>query len=103
MLRQLRNALITGIVLLLPVSVTIFIVKFLVDGIGVPATDLFFWYLDPKIRDGQFVSPILNIISLLVVIVFIIGFGFLSRYVLGRTFLDLIEKSFDRVPFVNAV
>ncbi|MGF1531900.1 MAG: DUF502 domain-containing protein [Puniceicoccaceae bacterium] len=102
-LRQLRNGFITGIAIVLPIVVTFFVVKFLVDRIGVPATELFFWYVEPEIRNQRFVNPVLNLVSLLFVLVFITGLGFLSRYVIGRAVLGLLERAVNQIPFVNNV
>lgn len=102
-LRMLRNAFITGIVLLLPLAATYIVVNFLIERVGVPASRIFFWFLDESIRSNTFVSIGLSIVSLLVVVVLITLLGVLSRYLIGRIFINFCEKVVDRLPFINTV
>lgn len=103
MLRNLRTAFFTGLVLLLPLGVTYIVVNFIIEKIGVPASEVFFWYVDENIRSLTLVNTVLNVLALLALIVFIIGLGFLSRYVLGRIVIGSMEKLLDRLPFINTV
>ena len=103
MFRNLRNAFLTGLVLLLPLGVTYIVVNFIIIKIGVPASEVFFWYIDENIRSFTLVNTFLNVVSLFALIVFIIGLGFLSRYVLGRLMISGVERILNRLPFVNTV
>ncbi len=103
MFRNLRNAFFTGLVLLLPLGVTYIVVNFIIVRIGVPASEIFFWYVDDNIRNVTLLNTILNVISLLVLIVFIVGLGFFSRYVLGRILISTVERILGRLPFINSV
>ncbi|MFP4353173.1 MAG: DUF502 domain-containing protein [Puniceicoccaceae bacterium] len=103
MLRNLRNAFLTGIILLLPLGVTYIVVNFIILKVGVPASNVFFWYVDDTIRNQAAVNTILNIAALFVLIIFIIGLGFFSRYVFGRIIISSLERILDRLPFVNTV
>ncbi|MGE9291107.1 MAG: DUF502 domain-containing protein [Puniceicoccales bacterium] len=103
MLRNLRNAFLTGLVLLLPLGVTYIVVNFIIVKIGVPASGIFFWYVGDNIRNVTIFNTVLNVLSLFALIIFIIGLGFFSRYVLGRIIISMLEKILDRLPFVNSV
>lgn len=103
MLRNLRNAFFTGLVLLLPLGVTYIVVNFIVVRVGVPASQVFFWYLDENVRNIALFSTILSILSVLALVVFIIGLGFFSRYVIGRLVINTVEKILSRLPFINTV
>lgn len=103
MLRSLRNAFITGIVVVLPLGVTIIVINFLLERLGNPASNFFFWYLDPEWRDMPAVQFALEIISVFVVFLLITLLGYGSRFVLGRIILGGLEKLLDRVPFINTV
>jgi len=103
MLRNLRNAFLTGVVLLLPLGVTYIVVNFIIVRIGVPASEVFFWYVDDNIRDVTLLNTVLNILSLFALIVFIIGLGFFSRYVFGRIIITTVERILNGLPFVNSV
>ena len=50
MLRSIRNAFITGIVVILPLGVTIIVINFLLERLGTPASNFFFWFLDRELR-----------------------------------------------------
>ncbi len=103
MLRNLRNAFFTGLVLLLPLGVTYIVVNFIIVKVGVPASEVFFWYVDENLRSAALLNTILNVLSLFALIVFIIGLGLLSRYVFGRLVISTLERLLDRLPFVNTV
>jgi uncharacterized membrane protein len=103
MFRSLRNAFITGIVVVLPLGVTIIVINFLLERLGNPASNFFFWYLDPEWRDMPAVQFALEIISVFVVFLLITLLGYGSRFVLGRIILGGLEKLLDRVPFINTV
>lgn len=103
MFRNLRNAFLTGIVLLLPLGVTYIVVNFIIVKVGVPASGVFFWYVDENIRNVTLLNTVLNVLSLFVLIIFIIGLGLLSRYVLGRLMISMVERILGRLPFINTV
>jgi uncharacterized membrane protein len=103
MFRSLRNAFITGIVVVLPLGVTIIVINFLLENLGTPASNFFFWYLDPEWRNMPIVESSLEAISVLVVFMLITLLGYGSRFVLGRIILNGLERLLDQVPFINTV
>jgi uncharacterized membrane protein len=103
MFRSLRNAFITGIVVVLPLGVTIIVINFLLERLGQPASNFFFWYLDAEWRSLPAVQFALEAISVLVVFLMITLLGYGSRFVLGRIILSGLERLLDRVPFINTV
>jgi len=103
MFRSLRNAFITGIVVILPLGVTIIVINFLLERLGNPASNFFFWYLDPKWRNMPAVEFSLEAISVLVVFMLITLLGYGSRFLIGRIILRGLERLLDQVPFINAV
>lgn len=103
MFRSIRNAFITGIVVVLPLGVTIIVINFLLERLGNPASQFFFWYLDPEWRSMPAIKVILEGISVFVVFLLITLLGFGSRFVLGRLVLNGLERLLDRVPFINTV
>ena len=48
MFRSLRNAFITGVIVILPLGVTMMVINVLLDTLGTPASKFFFWFLDPN-------------------------------------------------------
>jgi len=103
MLRSLRNAFITGIVVILPLGVTMIVIRFLLDKIGTPTSKYFFWFLDADLRDMPAVELGLELLSVLVVLLLITLLGYSSRIFIGRFILNSMEQLLDRVPFINTV
>ena len=103
MFRSLRNAFITGIVVILPLGVTFILINFLLDRLGNPASQFFFWYLDSEWRNLPSVRFALETTSVFVVFSLITLLGYGSRFVLGRIILGGLERLFNRVPFINTV
>ncbi len=103
MLVLIRNSFITGLFVILPLGVTIFIINFLLAKVGAPASELFFGFLDYEIRNNLFVEVILRIVATLIVFLMITVLGFCSRFVIARFFLTRFERLLDRVPLINVV
>lgn len=103
MFKSLRNAFVTGLIILLPLGFTFIVVNFLLKTIGTPASRIFFFFLDPQLRQSPWVNPLLDIISTVVVIILITLIGFLSSYFLGRLIVNLSEKLFTKLPFIGSV
>ena len=103
MLRSLRNAFITGIIVILPLGVTIILIKFLLVKLGNPASQLLFWYLDYEWRNLPSVKFVLETTSLFVVFLLITLLGYGSHFVLGRIILRGLERLLNRVPLINTV
>ena len=102
-LRSLRNAFLTGVIVILPLSVTIVVINVLLDRVGTPASNFFFFYLDPAWRDMPAVQLGLEILSIFVVLLLITLFGYGSRLVLGRIILKSFERVLESLPFINTV
>jgi len=103
MLKALRNSFITGLVLLLPLGVTIIIINLLLNKVGAPTSKVFFWFIDPALRQQAWVNPLLDVVSTIVLVILIALLGFLSRYFLGRLLVSLTDKVLHAVPFINTV
>ncbi len=103
MFRSLRTAFFTGVVVILPLGVTMIVINFLLDQIGTPASSLFFWFLDHDLRSLPAMEVVLEFISVLVVFLLIPILGYFSRLLLGRFILHKLELLLNRVPFINMV
>lgn len=103
MFRSLRNAFLTGIVVILPLGVTIIIINFLLQRLGTPASNFFFWFLDAQWRDAPGAKLALEIVSVFFVFCLITLFGYGSRFVVGRILLRWLERLLDAVPLINTV
>ncbi len=99
MLNLLRKHFITGMVVLLPLGVTIWIVLFLVNQVGRPASRIFFRSLQVPMQ-FEFV---LNLLGTLLVFVLITFLGYFSNLLLGRLFIRGGEMFVEKLPVVSKI
>ena len=102
MLQKLKGWFVTGVLMLMPLGVTFFVIKFLLDKVGQPASVLFFgrW---THILGQQWMGWIMDILSFLIVIAIITTFGWLSQFVFGRLLLSITEKCIKAIPIINTI
>lgn len=103
MLKNLRNSFFAGLVVLIPLGITILVFNFLIQKIGAPASELFFGFFQSSWRNYSFINGLLNGISTLIVVGLITILGVLSNYFLGRWFIKTTEKILHKLPFINVV
>lgn len=103
MLKTLRNGFIAGLVLILPMAATVFVLNLLREKVGRPMANFLFYFVDPSFRSMGGVSLILDFAAIILVMLFIVALGFLSNYVLGRVIFRWGERIIEAVPFVSAV
>ncbi len=107
MIKSLRNSLIAGLIILLPVSVTAFILYFIISKIGSPIKELLFEPIFKEI-DPTFISqPIFDIIldttATLLVIIAVTLIGFLSRFLFGKITIRIFEAFIERIPVAKQI
>lgn len=100
---SLRNAFISGALLLAPLFVTILAFSKIVDLIGGTFRPLFFFYVPETLRDRPSLEIGWDILATLIVMVLVTALGYLSRYVFGKFFLGLAERVILRVPGVSGI
>lgn len=103
MLGYLKRSFFTGLVLTLPIGITLFVVCLLLRYVGEPASNVLFCWLDWGIRDSSLVWLIINTISVGIVIFSIIAIGAISKLFLGKLAIGLTERIINHVPFVRNV
>lgn len=105
----MKKSFIAGLILLLPIIITFFIIFFLLDVLTAPFLEVTTHLLErfqntfPALGSPEilkFVSRI-TIIFLFIVSIFILGF--LGRWFLFKTFLALINAIFMRIPLFKSV
>jgi uncharacterized membrane protein len=101
--RGLRNAFISGLILLAPVTVTIYVIKVLVASIGAPTSGLFFFFLPKEIFDQSIFAALLYASSTVIVLALITLFGWFSKYFFGKLIVQATEKLVVRVPVAKVV
>jgi len=103
MLRNLRNAFVSGILLIAPVGVTIFVINFLIQRIGVPTREVFFFFIPPSAITSIWAEYFLYIGAVFVVVILITVLGWFSQRLIGRFFVNTFERIVNTVPFVRSV
>jgi uncharacterized membrane protein len=87
----------------LPLGITIFLVKLLVDKVGAPASRIFFHAFPQLVPSKTFMVFVINFLATLLVLLFIAVIGYVSRYFLGRFLIRATEKIIDRLPFIRSL
>ncbi len=103
MLRNLRNAFVSGLLLLAPVGVTVFVLNFLIQKIGVPTRQLFFFFIPRHQVNNAYAEYLLYVAAVLGVVILITCLGWLSKLLIGRALFNVFERIVDNVPLVRNV
>lgn len=102
----IRAAFVTGLLLCLPVSLTIYIIVWLVNFLASPARGSFQYFLQffgVELAPTPLVNAGMTILSALTVAAGIAFVGFVSRNILGRVFFSLLEEILGRLPMVRSI
>jgi uncharacterized membrane protein len=96
----LRNAFISGALLLAPLWFTIWAFTKIVDLLGGTFRPLYEDYLPLSLQRIPFFW---DLIATIVVVVLVTALGYLSHYVFGKFFLGLVERFLQNIPGIGAV
>lgn len=99
---KIKNSFIAGLIVLMPLGVTFVVVKFLLERVGRPASALFFGSWSSAL-ERQWLEVIASILSIMIVILLITLFGWLSRFFLGKACLKFVERLIQNIPFINSI
>ena len=103
LLHSVRNAFLSGLLVLAPLAVTVWVFTRILDAVGGTFTPLLFPYLPASVRNNELMRIVWNVLATIVVLLLITGLGYLSRYVLGQYFGGLAERFIQSIPGVNTV
>lgn len=95
----LRNAFISGALLLAPLVVTIWAFTTLVGFVGGRFRPLYEDTLPESLR----IPFLWDLLTTLLVIALVTALGFLSSYVFGKYFLSVLERAFQRIPGIGGL
>ena len=102
--KSLRNFFITGLLLLAPVGVTVFVIHFLIATLGGPTSRFFFFFVkDETLQRYPLMDVALVVVSAFLVVVLITLFGWFSTFLIGRFLMTWFEKRMAKVPLVRSV
>ena len=99
----LRTAFFSGLLLLAPLVVTVWAFSRIIDLVGGTFRPVFFFFLPEWLRDRPSLLTVWDILATLIVIVLVTLLGYLSRYVLGRFFVETSERIIRGIPGVGPV
>lgn len=110
MRKSLRNYFITGLITLLPLAITIFILVWVfqqLNGLLTRLVSLFTPTLIPSplmAEAGGLISIGIKVLAFLIILGAITLFGFFTSRVVGRKILDFLEKKvFFKIPLVSTI
>lgn len=103
MVRPVRKWFLSGLLVLAPIAVTVFVISFLMDKVAVPTRDLI-WGGNVRLTELRpWEIWALNLTSLFIVLTLITLLGWLSGLFVGRYLVTTFERIVDNVPFVRSV
>ena len=101
--RRFRNAFLTGLLVFLPLGTTIFVINFLLDLFKEPALRLAYQLGLSEENSFFGLETLLAVAGLIIGVILLTALGYFSKYLLGRVFINLAERTLDKVPFINTV
>lgn len=102
-LRSLRNAFFTGIIILAPLAVSFAVFMWLTNNIGGRFSDYLLYFVPDDWLARAELRAVWNVLATFIVFLIVTFLGYLSRYFVGRWFINMTESVLNRVPFVNTV
>ncbi|MGE3062934.1 MAG: DUF502 domain-containing protein [bacterium] len=99
MKEKLKNYFLSGLIAVVPISVTFFLIFFLVQQLG-GLWDFVFKFI-PVVKD--FPDPLLSIIGIILFLVIILLLGYVIQHYLGRSLMKKFEKLFMSIPIVKNI
>ena len=97
---QLRNAFLSGVMLLAPFAFTCWVFLLLFENVGGFFRPLMVRFVPESLRDFDILW---NILATVIVVALITLLGYVSRYVLGKYFGGLAERFIQTIPGVSGV
>jgi len=99
----LRNAFFSGLILVAPLALTVYVFSKIISFVGETFRPLFIGYVPERLRDRMSVVAAGDILSTVIVIILVTLLGYVSRYVFGKFFFSIGNRFIQNIPGVNAV
>jgi uncharacterized membrane protein len=100
---RLRNAFFSGVILVAPLGLTVFVFFKIIDLVGGTFRPVFLVFIPDRLRDRQSLEAVWDILATIIVIALVTILGFISRYVFGKFFLTVGDRFIQTIPGVSAV
>jgi uncharacterized membrane protein len=99
----LRNAFFSGVILVAPLCLTVWVFAKIVDFVGGTFKGVFFLFIPEAIRSRPGLDTVWEILSTLIVVLLVTLLGYVSRYVFGKFFFSIGDRFIQTIPGVSAV
>jgi uncharacterized membrane protein len=100
---RLRNAFFSGVILVAPLWLTIFVFSKFIDLVGGTFKPVFFVFVPTQYRDRPSLDIVWEILATFIVLTLVTLLGFVSRYVFGKFFFSMGDRFIQNIPGVSAV
>lgn len=98
MLAQLRNYIIAGLLVWMPLGITILVVKLLIDLLNRSSL-----LIPPPLRPETLIGVPIPGIGLIISAIVIIGTGFIIVRYAGHKSVEVAEKTLSRIPLIRSI
>jgi uncharacterized membrane protein len=96
----LRNAFFSGVILVAPLCLTVWVFAKIVDFVGGTFTSVF---VPASLRDRPGLDGVWSIVATIIVMILVTLLGYVSRYVFGKFFFSIGDRFIQTIPGVSAV
>ncbi len=107
MLKRLGNYFLTGVIITLPIIVTVFLLLFLVRNIGAPVSKFalipIFEHFGFDLPESGVGGVAFDFLSTIVVVVFVTILGLFSQFLFAKFLISLSERVINKIPFIGMV
>lgn len=105
----MKKHLIAGLIILLPLILTIMIFVFVIDLFTAPFLTMFIDFLSkyeqtlPLLKNPTVITIFARILIIIMLIVFIFVLGVIARWFFFRSLINLMNKIFSKIPLVKTI
>lgn len=107
MIKRFGNYFLTGVIITLPIIVTVFLLLFLIRNIGAPVSKFalfpIFEHFGVALPESGVGGVAFDFLSTVVVVVFVTVLGLFSQFLFARFLISLSEKAINKIPFIGMV
>jgi len=99
----LRNAFFSGLILVAPLALTVWVFSKIIDFVGGTFKPLFLVFVPGSLRNQEGLDTVWSIVATVIVMALVTLLGYVSRYVFGKFFFSIGDRFIQSIPGVNAV
>lgn len=100
---RLRNAFFSGVILVAPLCLTVWVFAWIVGFVGGTFKPLFLVFIPDSLRGKPSLESVWEILATLIVVALVTLLGYVSRYVFGKFFFSMGDRFMQSIPGVSAV